>query len=334
MSVEAYRSSQTEAPSFRGIIVYVILPIALAVLIVTWLLLRRFTHIWIDRPTSFLESIIAGISAWLFLFSILLWLSGMILTVLEFLSSHDSTDIWAIIFATLLTGFGTDFLLRSRSAFGIDDTKDYIKEAIQFRRSGQRRLDLISLMQQRQKRRKQRVTGVNPESLQRARLQASLSKEKELDAQLVLLREGTAIDISEIWYMQKDMHLLHPFYEKVREARIEPNRKRFSVFVDFPELDETQFKDEMVILRFNRQVYDFFQSISAESWLKPYAPFFENYFLMCRAKRVNRDNSEVFYPFMKVGILVSELRKLEGFYFNPRKLSEIATVAFNNGAPV
>jgi hypothetical protein len=37
---------------------------------------------------------------------------------------------------------------------------------------------------------------------------------------------------------------------------------------------------------------------------------------------------------MKVGINISELRKLEGFYFNPRKLSEIAAVAFNQGAQV
>jgi len=43
---------------------------------------------------------------------------------------------------------------------------------------------------------------------------------------------------------------------------------------------------------------------------------------------------QVFYPFMKAGMLVSELRNLEGFYFNPRKLSEIATVAFNDGAQV
>jgi hypothetical protein len=104
--------------------------------------------------------------------------------------------------------------------------------------------------------------------------------------------------------------------------------------MDFPEFREAQFKDEMIVLRFNRQVYDFLQSMNSESWLKPYIPFFESYFLMCRAKRTNKDSTEVFYPFMKTGILVSELRKLEGSYFNPRKLSEIAAVAFNHGAQV
>jgi hypothetical protein len=332
--VEAYRSSQTEALLFRGIIVYLILPIALTVLIPTWILLRKFTLIWIDRPISFVESTIAGIAAWLFLLSNVTWFGGMVLTCLDYISSRAAVDIWTIIFSILLTVVGANFFLRSRSELGLDDMKDYIKEAIQFRRSAQSRLDLLALMRQRHKRRTQSVSGNDPESLQRARLQASLSKEKNLDAQLALLREGTTVDISEIWYMQPKIHSLHPFYEKVHEARIEPNRKRFSIIIDFPEFEEAQFKDEMVVLRFNRQVYDFFQSMNAESWLKPYAPFFESYFLMCRAKRMSKDNTEVFYPFMKAGMPISELRKLEGFYFNPRKLSEIAAIAFNHGAPV
>ena len=90
----------------------------------------------------------------------------------------------------------------------------------------------------------------------------------------------------------------------------------------------------MTVLRFNRKVYDFLQSMNSELWLKPFTPLFESYYLMCRARRINKDSTEVFYPFMKVGMLISELQKLEGSYFNPRKLSEIAAVAFNRGAQV
>ena len=331
MSAEAYRSSQTEALSFRSSIVYFILPIALTVLIFTWLLLRRYTRIWVDRPISIIESTVAGIAAWIFLLSIVAWLGGMVITLLEFLSSHNARDIWAVIISVILTGSGMVFILRSRSEFGIDDTQDYIMEAIQFRRSGQHRLDLISLMRLRQKQRNQPVVE---NSAERIRLQAKLSKGKELETQLTLLREGTLVDISEMWHTQTKMHSPHPFCNKVEESRIEPNRKRLSLFIDFPEFNEAQFKDEMTVLRFNRQVYDFLQSINSEAWLKPYSTFFDSYYLLCRAIRINKDNTEVFYPFMKAGILVSELRKLEGFYFNPRKLSEIAAVAFNHGAQV
>ncbi len=319
---------------------YVILLIALAVLIISWLLLRRLTFIWIKRPTTVVESIIAGIAAWLFFISIVTWFGALVLIVLDLLSSHDMLDICIIIISTLVTGFGVKYFYGSQSEFAaddtIDDTKDYIKEAIQFRRSAQSRLDLLSLMQQRQRQR-QRIrsaAGNDTEFLQRARLQANLSKEKELDVQLTLAREGKTIDISEMWRTQTKMHSINPFYEKVEEARIEPNRKRLSLFIDFPEFSEIQFKDEMTVLRFNRQVYDFLQSMNSELWLKPFTPFFESYYLMCRARRINKDSTEVFYPFMKVGMLISELQKLEGSYFNPRKLSEIAAVAFNRGAQV
>ena len=79
-----------------------------------------------------------------------MWFGGMVLTLFEFLSSHDTLDIWAIIFSTLVTGFGAIFFSDQDLHLDIDDTKDYLKEAIQFRRSAQSRLDLISLMQQRQ----------------------------------------------------------------------------------------------------------------------------------------------------------------------------------------
>jgi hypothetical protein len=334
MSVESRHNSQTEALSFRSNIVYVILIIALAVLILTWLLLRRFTLIWINRPITFIESIIAGIAAWTFIFSIIMWFAGMVLTIIDFSSTNDILDIWMIVFSVVLTGYGTNVIIQSRSEFGLDDTLDFLKEAIQFRRSAQTRLDLISLIRQRQKTRIRSVPGNDPVSLERARLQVNLNKGKELDIQLALLREGTPVDISDTWRTQTEKHSFHPFCEKVEEVRIEPNRKRFFVSVNFPELSEIQLKDEMIVLRFNRQVYDFFQSVNSESWLKPYSPLYESIFLMCRAKRINKDNMEILYPFLKAGILVSELRKLEGSYFNPRKLAEIATVAFNDGAQV
>ena len=130
-----------------------------------WILLRRFTLIWINRPPTIIESTIAGIAAWLFIFSIVVWFGGIVLTLLEFLSSHSTPDIWAIIISTLLTGFGANFFLQSRSEFSLDDTKDYIKEAIQFRRSAQSRLDVLSLIQQRKKKRIRSVERIlNPSS--------------------------------------------------------------------------------------------------------------------------------------------------------------------------
>lgn len=279
------------------------------------------------------ESMLAGTIAWLFLLSLLAWFGGIGLTIVDYIFTHKIIDIGILFVSIVFTGFVMHFINQSRYELRLDDTQDFFKEAIQFRRSEQRRLDLLSLMRQERKYKKERAVN-DSESRQRERLQANLDKEKEQDAQLTLLQEGTIIDMSELWRIRTQTHSPYPLYEKVQEVRIDPNKKRLSLYADFPELSEEQLKDETTVLRFNRQVYDFFQSMNAEPWLKPYTPFFESYFLMCRATKKIPEGAELMYPFMKVEALVSELRKLEGSYFNPRKLSEITTLAFNNGAQV
>jgi hypothetical protein len=333
-SVEACRNSRIETPSFRVARMYVIFPIVLAVFVLTWIQLRRFTVIWIDRPPSIPESIISGICAWLFLLSIVAWFGGIVFLLIQFLGAHNTKDIWVLIFCVLVTGYGADFFLRARSDFSTRDTQDYLKEAIQFRRSAQSRLDVISYIQARRSRQNRSGKSVTHEALERARLKVSLSKGKELDTQLDLLRAGTSIDVSELWLAQMKTRSAHPFYQKVSEAKIDPNRKRLSFHINFEDLTEDLLKDEMNVLRLNRQVYDFFQTLNTEPFLKPYVLFFDSYFILCRAVRIDKNHAEVFYPFMRVGILIADLRKLEGFYFNPRKLTDIAAVAFNNGAQI
>lgn len=332
--MEACRNSRIEVPSFRIASMYVLFPIVLVVFVLTWIQLRRFTTIWIDRPPSIPESIVSGICAWLFLLSAVVWFGGIVYLFVQFVRVHNTTDLWVLIFCALVTGYGGDFFLRAGSDFSTKDTQDYLKEAIQFRRSAQSRLDVIAFMKERRRKHHRPGGKVSPEVVERERLKASLSKVKELDTQLELLRAGTSIDISELWLTQMKTRQGHTFYQNVSEAKIDPNKKRFSLHLNFEELTEDLLKDEMNVLRFNRQVYELFQSLNAEPFLKPYAQFFDSYFLLCRAVRTDKKNNEVFYPFMRVGIFIADLRKLEGFYFNPRKLTEIAAVAFNNGAQI
>jgi hypothetical protein len=276
---------------------------------------------------------IAGTSAWVFLVSSLAWFYGIFLTLMSFLAAHEFIDIGIFFFCILLTGSILNSLLRSRSEIGLDDTQDFFTEAIQFRRSEQRRLDVLSLIQRGRKLQARRTINT-PESRQRERLQADLSKEKELETQLTLLRQGTPVDISESWRFHRQTHAPTLLYEKVQNATLDPTRKRLSFSVDFPELKEEELKDDTSVLRLNRQIYDFFQSLLAEPWLKPYAVFYESIFLVCRAASTDLTGAQVLYPFLKIGIRTADVHKLEGSYFNPRKLSDIAKLVFKNGAQV
>ena len=312
---------------------YIILPISAVVLIVSWLQLRRISKIWMQRPVSTDESITAGIAAWFFLFSILTWFFGIYLLFIQVLNEKDITDIFILTFFVLLTAYIFYFYIQSRYELRYDETMDFWKEALQFRRSDQRRLDILDLMQK-ERGRKQIKKGFKKDALlqERIQLQANLEKEKEQNAQLDLLRKGVGINIIEM--CQKHIHPSQPLFEKVKEARIDPDKKKLALHADFPELNEENLKDDTAVLRLNRQIFDFFQILNAEPWLKPYSPYYETYFLICRTTKKIQDGTEILYPFMKVEAKISELRKLEGTYFNPRRLSEIAELYFNGGAQV
>ena len=98
-----------------GTDVYVFLPIVLFVFLLTWFLIRRFARKWIKRPPTIFESVLNGIIAWIFVVSLVFWFAGIIYILIDFLTTHEINDIWALIFSVLLSGYGIDFYYRSKS---------------------------------------------------------------------------------------------------------------------------------------------------------------------------------------------------------------------------
>jgi hypothetical protein len=276
----------------------------------------------------------SGIASWLHVCSHLLWYAGMGLTVWNFLVTHDLTDIWVLLFAALVTGYAIDFYVRSQSGIGVEDTKEFLKEGLQFRRSAQHRLNVLEVMERRRAQRQPELNISNPAVMDRIRLQDNLNKEGGVKKQLSLLQRGNAVDITDIWKQQIEDRSKHPFLDSVEEVRIDPQRKRLMLQVMFSEVIDGQWTDDTNVLRLNRQVYDFFCFLHTQPWLKPYASFIESYFLICRSTKQSYDGQSIAYPFMKVGMTTADVQKFEGAYFNPRRLSELAAVAFAHGEPV
>lgn len=313
---------------------YVVLVIALVAFILTWLVLRYYSRIWVRRPINPFESLISGMVAWLHLLAHIGWYAGIVLLGWEFIVTHNIADIWILLFAALLTGYAIDFYVRSKDGIGVEDTNDFLKEALQFRRSAQHRLDVLELMRQRRAKHKMKLDLSDPSVMDRLRLQENLNKEDDVKRQLSLLQRGNALELTEFWKQQIEERTVHPFIDMVEEVRIDPQRKRLMIRVMFAHANKEDWKDDTNVLRLNRQVYDFFRLLNAEPWFKPYAPFIENYFLICRSTKRGYQGEPIAYPFMKVGMTTNDIQKLEGTYFNPRRLSKLAAVAFANGEPV
>ncbi len=298
------------------------------------MILRHYANIWVRRPIDAFESLISGIASWLHVCAHIAWYVGIGLVGWEFFMTHDITDIWILLFAALLTGYVIEFYVKSSEGSGLEDTKEFLKEGLQFRRSAQRRLDILALMHQRREKRRSKLDLSDPTVVDRIRLQENLNKEGDVKRQLSLLQRGNAIELIDLWKQKIEDRTTHPFIDMVEEVRIDPQRKRLMIQVMFANVEKEDWNDDTNVLRLNRQVYDFFRFLNAESWLKPYASFFESYFLICRNTKRGYDGQPISYPFMKVGMTTAEVQKLEGTYFNPRRFANLAAVAFAHGEPV
>ena len=312
---------------------YYLLPIACVSFLVAAGIVRRYSKTWLSRPLTRRDAIVGGSAAWVCLAGAMAWFLGCVWIAIDFFTTYDLLDTIFLIPAFLLTVYAIDISIRSRYELGLDDVWTFAGEAIRFRRSPEHRVDLLEMMQERRGRRLASRTSDGTLNA-RARLQATLNREKDLDAHLIALREGKTVDISAAWHANTKTHPADSFFGKVGEVRIDPLRKRFAMHADFPGLNEARLQDDMEVLRFNRQTYDFLQAVNAEEWLHTYSAFVESYFLICRGTKMNKDGTSFRYPFLKLGILVTDLRKLEGSYFNPRNLSDIAALAFNHGEKV
>ena len=105
---------------------YLILLITFIILIVAWLPFCNITRIWISRPITAAESILAGITSWIFLFTLPLRPTGIVLTIDDLFSTYKTEDLFALIFAVLITGYAVDFIVQSQSEIGFNETLDFI----------------------------------------------------------------------------------------------------------------------------------------------------------------------------------------------------------------
>ncbi len=295
-----------------------------------WAGLRYFTKVWIRRPLSAFESIISGIFAWLFVISLVLWGILLVLLFLRLIKVYNVEDLWSFLIAIFFTGYFTEFILSSRSELILDETIDFIKDALQFRRSAQHRITVLELLAQKRKERsKKRKTSV-----ERLRIEQEIKIEEAIAEQVNNLSKGKTVSITEIWKQLNVKYISHDFYNFINEIRIDPVRKRLMVQLDLTIYDEISFKDELEEMKLYRQVYDFMVLLSEDPRLKQFRSYIENIYLLCRRSTYNTQKEKILYPFLKAGVRLEELKETIGSYFNPRKLPELAAIAFKKGLPV
>lgn len=313
---------------------YIFLSITVLVFLFLWGVLRHYTRTWVQRQMTAPESIVAGIAAWLFVFVLIGWGVELVYVAIKLFTLFDMADLWALILGIAFTGYCLEFVFSTRSELVLDETIDFIKEALQFRRSAQQRITVLELLKQRRQERKQRKKTTR-QDIERDEVKARLNQERAALSIAEDLKAGKTVSLTSLWKALPAKYVNHQFYDAITEIKIDPHRKQLMIMLDLPAYNEVSFeKDEVAEVKLYREIYDFLVLIQDDPRLRTYTQFFESVYLLGRRISRGIGGEEFFTPFIKVGARLDEIRETLGTYFNPRKLPTIAAVAFKKGLPV
>jgi hypothetical protein len=320
----------------------------LPVFAVLWFFMRLLKELWEKDKLPGWFSPIGGIIAWATVASAV----GMMWGVVEVLVRLFTEPSWGTAFEFIGIGFaismGGKLLADNPEILDYARVKPLIVESLLFRKYDLRREDIfVELDKHNVKKVYQETTGkafpkemekkmkpiphMDPEEALKEleRVRAMPLRSVHLEDQLGQLKAGEVTDISDSFKLNAMKHKTHDFYELASEMKIAPQAKLLSFKIIFPLVTAQTTFDADRIYRLKQGIYDLFQALRSEVWLKPYAEYFSNLKVVCYRTDTDTFGLPTEQPFFSVEIALSELRQREGKLFVATELDKIATVTFS-----
>lgn len=320
----------------------------LPVFAVLWFLMRLMKELWEKDKLPGWFSPIGGIIAWATVASAV----GPVWGVVEVLIRLFTEPSMGVAFELGGIGFalsmGGKLLADNPEILDYARVKPLIVESLQFRKYDLRRDDIfVELDKHNVKKVYQETTGKEfPPEMEKKRkpiphmepgealkelerVRAMPLHSVHLQDQLTQLKAGEVADISDSFKLNVVKHKTHDFYELASEMKIVPQEKLLSFRIVFPNVTAQTTFDADRIFRLKQGLYDLFQALRAEAWIKPYTEFFEKLKVVCYRTDTDTFGLPIQQPFFSVEIALSELIQREGKLFVATELDKIATVDFN-----
>ncbi|MBI4428266.1 MAG: hypothetical protein HY562_04025 [Ignavibacteriales bacterium] len=181
------------------------------------------------------------------------------------------------------------------------------------------------------KQRKKFIPHTDPQQALREieQLRAKPLRSVHLESELRQLKAGEVTDITDTFKLNAAKHKTHDFYEFASEIKISPQEKNLSFKVVFPNVNAQTTFDADRIFRLKQGLYDLFQALRSELWLKPYAEYFDTFKVVCHRVDTDTFGLPIEKPFCSVEIALSELIQRDGKFFVATDLDKIAKVSFS-----
>ena len=301
--------------------------------------LRFFKISWLKQgfPPSFIY--IAGVFAWCTGLALIAAVYSFISLTIELINSFDSDTLIPLIIILAILGVAAKLLSDKRGVLDIAHMIPFLRSAVFFKSYDARRQELFERQEklqfaQARKADSERIASGQPEEVidvseERSATSDNIPAGKEssqASTELDMLKRGEGVDISELFRSNTAKLPAHPLYQFISLIRIDPSDKVMSFRMVFPSsATEPELTPEK-LQRVKQGVYQVFQALMTEQWLKPYSTFFSSVKTSCFHVRKDEFDMVRELLFMAIQMDVNQLRLNRGKPFNSAEFGKIATI--------
>ena len=91
--------------------------------------------------------------------------------------------------------------------------------------------------------------------------------------ELKQLQEGSSVDISDSWILNRQKKSSHPFFHLVKHAIVDPSSAKISFVLESDRFTDAKVRNPAALYRLKQDLYDFLQAVHQQDWVEPYLQF-------------------------------------------------------------
>lgn len=301
--------------------------------------LRFFKISWVKQsfPPSFIY--IAGVFAWCTALALIAAVYSFISLSIDSISTLDSDSVIPLVIVLVILGIAAKLLYDRKEILDIRHMIPFLRSAVLFQPYDAKRQELVERQEkmqfaQAQKAASERIASGQPEEVMDISEEKSGSSDMDgagtesppANTEFDMLKRGEGVDISEQFKSNTERLPAHPLYQFISLIRVDPSDKLLSFRMALPSsATEPELTPEK-LQRIKQGVYQVFQALMAEQWLKPYSAFFTSVKSSCFRTRKDEFDMTRDILFMAIQMDVNQLRQNRGKPFNSTEFGKTATI--------
>ena len=306
---------------------------------VFYAILRLFKVSWLKQgfPPSFIY--LAGVFAWFAILAVIAALYSFVSMTIDLASAFDTDTLIPFVIILIVLGIAAKLLADKKEILDISHMTPFLRSAVLFQSYDARRQELVERNErwqiaQAQKAAAERAASGEPEEEMdvsedagmKSEGPAAVSDASKATTELDLLKRGEGVDISEMFTSNTAQLPTHPLYQHISSVRIDPSDKLLSFRIVLPaSATEPELTPEK-LQRVKQGMYQVFQTLVIEQWLKPLAGFFTSVKTVCFRVRKDEFDMTREIMFMSIQMPVNQILQHRGKPFNSAEFEKIATI--------